>query len=226
MAPGAMSVSIRKLSIFVLAIALFLQSSCANEENDLWLLISSYEDFGITPNDLATFLTAHGYNARLIKSYVTVKFSGGKEVYLTPNGASPRLADLWMTAPEKSIGPVRVSFDEAIKKDVTYAMSSNPVFVKSISRSVLFPLSPLGMCYEGSKQMGIIYTGLGHNIMYMFNPNNTGHEWVLVEDGSTNTWLAVDSYYGVMTTGDYYTAPYSFQQFDLLDLVNPQWRIG
>jgi len=226
MAPGAMSVSIRKLSIFVLAIALFLQSSCANEENDLWLLISSYEDFGITPNDLATFLTAHGYNARLIKSYVTVKFSGGKEVYLTPNGASPRLADLWMTAPEKSIGPVRVSFDEAIKKDVTYAMSSNPVFVKSISRSVLFPLAPLGMCYEGSKQMGIIYTGLGHNIMYMFNPNNTGHEWVLVEDGSTNTWLAVDSYYGVMTTGDYYTAPYSFQQFDLLDLVNPQWRIG
>jgi len=226
MAPGAMSVSIRKLSIFVLAIALFLQSSCANEENDLWLLISSYEDFGITPNDLATFLTAHGYNARLIKSYVTVKFSGGKEVYLTPNGASPRLADLWMTAPEKSIGPVRVSFDESIKKDVTYAMSSNPVFVKSISRSVLFPLSPLGMCYEGSKQMGIIYTGLGHNIMYMFNPNNTGHEWVLVEDSSTNTWLAVDSYYGVMTTGDYYTAPYSFQQFDLLDLVNPQWRIG
>jgi len=226
MAPGAMSVSIRKLSIFVLAIALFLQSSCANEENDLWLLISSYEDFGITPNDLATFLIAHGYNARLIKSYVTVKFSGGKEVYLTPNGASPRLADLWMTAPEKSIGPVRVSFDESIKKDVTYAMSSNPVFVKSISRSVLFPLSPLGMCYEGSKQMGIIYTGLGHNIMYMFNPNNTGHEWVLVEDGSTNTWLAVDSYYGVMTTGDYYTAPYSFQQFDLLDLVNPQWRIG
>jgi len=226
MAPGAMSVSIRKLSIFVLAIALFLQSSCANEENDLWLLISSYEDFGITPNDLATFLTAHGYNARLIKSYVTVKFSGGKEVYLTPNGASPRLADLWMTAPEKSIGPVRVSFDESIKKDVTYAMSSNPVFVKSISRSVLFPLSPLGMCYEGSKQMGIIYTGLGHNIMYMFNPNNTGHEWVLVEVGSTNTWMAVDSYYGVMTTGDYYTAPYSFQQFDLLDLVNPQWRIG
>jgi len=30
---------------------------------------------------------------------VIVKFSGGKEVYLTPNGASPRLADLWMTAP-------------------------------------------------------------------------------------------------------------------------------
>jgi len=36
----------------------------------------------------------------------------------------------------------------------------------------------------------------------------------------------VDSYYGVMTTGDYYTAQYSFEQFDLLDLVNPQWRIG
>jgi len=58
-----MSVPIRKLSIFMLAIALFLQSSCANEENDLWRLISSYEDFGITPNDLATFLKAHGYNA-------------------------------------------------------------------------------------------------------------------------------------------------------------------
>jgi hypothetical protein len=226
MAPVAMSVPTRKLSIFVLAIALLLSSSDANEENDLWLLISSYEDFGITPNDLATFLTAHGYNAKPIKSYVTVKFSGGKEVYLTPNGASPRLADLWMTAPKKPTGPVRVGFDEAIKKNVTYAMSSNPEFVKSISRSILFPLMPLGMCYEGSKQMGIIFTGLGHNITYMFNPDNTGHEWVLVEDDSTNTWLAVDSYYGVITTGDYYTAPYSFQQFDLLDLVNPQWRIG
>ncbi|MCX6677674.1 MAG: hypothetical protein NTU95_06980 [Methanothrix sp.] len=221
-----MPVPIQKLSLFLLIVALLLQSSHADEENDLWLLISSYEDIGISLNDLATFLAAHGYNAKPAGSYVTVTFSGGNEVYLTPNGAAPRLADLWMTAPEKPVGPIRVNYDESIKKNATYAMSSNPEFVKSISRSVLFPLMPLGMCYEGSKQLGIIYTGMGSNVTYMFHPDDPGHEWILVEDGSTNTWLAVDSYYGVMTSSDYYAASYSFPRFDLLDLVNPQWRIG
>ena len=75
-------------------------SSCrASEENDLWLLLSSYEDIGITTKDLAFFLVTHGYNAEPAsnQSYVTVKLKEGKEVYITPNGASPRLGDLWMT---------------------------------------------------------------------------------------------------------------------------------
>jgi hypothetical protein len=220
-----MSVPVKKLSLFLLMVALLLHSSHAEEENDLWLLISSYEDIGISLNDLATFLIAHGYNATPARSYVTVSLSGGNTVYLTPNGASPRLADLWMTPPEKPIGPIRVSYDEAIKKNATYVMSSNPEFVKTISRSVLFPLVPLGMCYEGSKQLGIIYTGLGYNVTYMFHPDEPGHMWTLVEDDGTETWLAVDSYYGVVTSSDYYATSYSFPRFELLDLVNPQWRV-
>jgi hypothetical protein len=222
----AISFPLRKLSLFVLILALLQSSSHADEENDLWLLISSYEDIGISVSDLATFLVAHGYIAAPSRSYVTVTFSDGKEVYLTPNGGSPGLADLWMSPPEKPVGPVRIGFDEAIKKNATYKMSSNPEFTKSISRSVLFPLVPLGMCYDGSKQLGTIYTGLGHNVTYMFNPAGQGHEWVLVEDAKTNTWLAVDSYYGVMTSGDFYTAPYSFPRFELLDMVNPQWKVS
>jgi len=222
----AVSVPIGRLSVLVLILSLLQESSYANEENDLWLLISSFEDIGISANDLAAFLIAHGYNAKPTKTYVIVTFSGGKKAYLNPNGGYPGLADLWMIPPEKSSGPFKLVYDGAIKKNATYAMSSNLEFVKSISRSVLFPLVPLGMRYDGSKQLGIIYTGLGYNATYMFLPNNPGHEWVLVEDGSTNTWLAVDSYYGVMTSSDYYTAPYSFPRFELLDLVNPQWRIS
>ncbi len=212
----------------MLILALLQTSSHADEENDLWLLISSYEDIGISVSDLATFLTAHGYIAKPSRSYVTVNFHSGKEVCLTPNGGSPGLADFWMTPPEKPIGPVRIGPpDEAIKKNATYKMSSNPEFMKTISRTVLFPLVPLGMCYDGSKQLGTIYTGLGNNVTYMFNPTpDQGHEWILVDDGNTNTWLAVDSYYGVMTSSDYYTASYSFPRFELIDMVNPHWRVS
>ena len=212
--------------MFMLILALLQSSSHADEGNDLWLLISSYEDIGISVNDLATFMTAHGFNAKPTKTYVTVTFSSGKEVYLTPNGAAPRLADMWMSPPEKQTGPIKVGNFEAIKKNVTYTKSSNPGFVKSISRSVLFPLVPQGMCYDGSKQLGTIYTGLGYNMTYMFDPTGRGHEWVLVEYDNTNTWLAVDSYYGVMTSDDYYTASYSFPRFELIDMVNPQWQVS
>jgi hypothetical protein len=220
-----MSACIKKLSFTLLIVALLMYTSCADEENDLWLLISSYEDMSISINDLATFLIAHGYNATPGRSYVTVSLSKGSIVYLTPNGASPRLADLWMTPPEKPIGPIRVSYDETIKKNATYVMSSNQQFLKDIRRSILFPLVPIDMCYYGSKQLGIIYTGLGYNVTYMFLPDGRGHMWVLVEDDGAGTWLAVDSYYGVMTSAEYYTSPYSFPRFELLDLVVPQWRV-
>lgn len=220
-----MSACIKKLSLFLLMVALLLYPSCADEENDLWLLISSYEDISISLDDLAMFLIAHGYNATPGRSYVTVRFSEGNMVYLTPNGASPRLADLWMTPPEKPIGPIRVSYDATIQKNATYVMSSSQQFLKTISRSILFPLVPIDMCYDGSKQLGIIYTGLGYNVTYMFLPDERGHMWVLVEDDSTGTWLAVDSYYGVMTETEYYTSSYSFPRFELLNLLVPQWRI-
>ncbi len=39
--------------------------------------------------------------------------------------------------------------------------------------------------------------------------------------------LAVDSYYGVMRDDDqYYTAPYSFVDFEYLDSINPKFRLA
>jgi hypothetical protein len=61
-------------------------------ENDLWLLVSSYEDVGITVDDLIFFLVTHGFDAHPHKSNVTVKFPNGKEVNLiptAPNQGSP-----------------------------------------------------------------------------------------------------------------------------------------
>lgn len=53
----------------LLSIFLCLSFSQAAEENDLWLLISSYEDIGITVKDLAFFLATHGYDATPEKCY-------------------------------------------------------------------------------------------------------------------------------------------------------------
>jgi len=82
------------------------------------------------------------------------------------------------------------------------------------------------MCFEGSKRMGRIYTNLGYNVMYMYNPDNPpgqGHEWILVKDTTTeDMWQAVDSYYGTMDGSDYYYAPYSFPKSDDINLIMPK----
>jgi hypothetical protein len=124
----------------VVALALFVSCCCGTEENELWLQLSSYEDIGITVKDLAFFLETHGYNAEPHDTYVIVKFSSDKEVYLTPNGASPGLADLWMTPPTQLSGPVRVIPTEAIKKNMTYVKATNPDFIKAITRTLTVAL--------------------------------------------------------------------------------------
>jgi hypothetical protein len=215
----------------ILALMIFVPECSGTEENDLWLLLSSYEDIGITVKDLAFFLSTHAYNAEPHDTYVTVKFSSGKEVYLTPNGAEPRLADLWMTPPTKPTGPVKVIPTGAIKINATYAKDSNPDFLKSISRIVMFPVAPLGMCFEGSQQLTKTYVSFGYNTTYMFDPSaggySQGHLWILVEDKDhRDNWLAADSYYGIMTDDGYYKAPYSFADIKYLDSLNPSWRVG
>jgi hypothetical protein len=215
----------------VVAVTLLIAYCSGTEENDLWLLISSYEDIGITVKDLAFFLETHGYNAEPHDTYVTVKLSSGKEVYLTPNGASPGLADLWMIPPTKPSVPVRIIPTEAIKKNLTYVKATNPDFIKAVTRTLIFPVAPLGMCFEGSQQVAKTYSSFGYNITYMYDPSageyTQGHLWVSVEDKDRRgKWLAVDSYYGVMTDDVYYTAPYSFDDIKYLDSINPSWRVS
>lgn len=221
----------RRVLAFVLILSLYLSVCQCAEENDLWLLLSSYEDISITVSDLAFFLATHGFNAKPEKSYVVVKFASGKEVYLTPNGAAPRLADLWMTPPSASGGPTKVISSDAVKVNVTYKMTTDEPFIKKVSRYTIFPVTPLGMCYDGSQKLFETYKSFGLNTTYLFDPSgfdSQGHLWVAVEDEDhANAWLAVDSYYGVMTKDDYYYhAPYSFADFRYLDSVNPKWKLS
>lgn len=220
----------RAMTLLAVLLAFFPYGSHCTEENDLWLLVSSYEDVSITVKDLAFFLSTHDYNAYPEESYVTIMFSNGQEAYLTPNGASPRLADLWGTPPTPS-GPVRLIQSDAIQKDLTYNKTDNVLFIKDVTRSVMFPLTPLGMCYDGSQKLAEIYKGLGYNVIYIYDPSQwygEGHLWVLVEDtDQPDHWLAVDSYYGVVKDDNlYYIAPYSFADFEYLDSINPTWKFA
>jgi hypothetical protein len=207
-------------------------ASAIGEVNDLWFLLSTHEDAKLTLEDLAEFLTENGYNAEPNGSYLTVALSQDEEVYLTPNGLIPGLADMWQTRPENIPSePVLVTCSyqkrcgDDIKKNIIYRKTSNEKFIEDISKSVGFPIAENGWCSEGSKKVGQICKDLGYNVTYMFDPTERGHQWVLVEDGKTNTWLAVDSCYGIMDGNDYYTAHYSFPEIDDLDLVNPHWKI-
>jgi len=219
-----------KASHLLVIFLLVCSSSAATEANDLWLLLSSYEDMSITVKDLAFFLATHGYDASPQESYVTVELSDGSEVYLTPNGGAERLADLWMTPPTEKTGPVKVLSSDAVQVDANYTKTENSDFIKTANRYVIFPVAPLGMCYEGSQKLENIYKSFGYEIRYMYDPSgfdSQGHLWIMLEDDHTDKWLAVDSYYGVMTDDKYYyKAPYSFADFKYLDSVNPKWSMS
>ena len=93
----------KRIIILLIMLSLLTPAFQAQEgSNELWFLISSYEDIGITVQELSQFLVAHGYNARPETSYVTVTLPGGGKVYLTPNGGAPGLADMWMTPPKRA----------------------------------------------------------------------------------------------------------------------------
>jgi hypothetical protein len=220
-----------RVHIFILlSIFLVLPPSQAGEENDLWLFLSSYEDISITVKDLAFFLATHGYNAQPEDSYVIVKFSDDREVYLTPNGGAARLADLWMEPPSSKNGPMQVIPTGAIEVNATYKKSGNEDFIKTVSRYTMFPVTPLGMCYDGSQQLEEIYKSFDYNVKFMYDPkgfDSQGHLWVALEDDHSGSWLAVDSYYGVITDNEsYYYAPYSFEEFKYLDSINPKWSLA
>ncbi len=223
----------RGFSVIILVLLILFPSACrASEENDLWLLLSSYEDLGITTKDLAFFLVTHGYNAEPApdQSYVILKLKTGKEAYITPNGASPRLGDLWMIPPTTKTGPVQVISSDAVSINATYVRANDPEFTKAINKYVIFPVTPLGMCYDGSQKLEAAYKSFGLKVTYLYDPSGfatQGHIWVAVEDKDhPDTWLAVDSYYGAMTDSEYYEAPYSFYDFKYLDSINPKWRLA
>ncbi len=221
----------RRKSVLLIYILIYIISYGAHggDENDLWLMLSSYEDIGVTIKDLAFFLVTHGFDASPMETHVVVRLSGG-EVYLTPNGASPRLADLWMEPPTIEGGPMMVIPETAVKKNATFNRSVDLRFITTVSRYVIFPVTPLGMCYDGSQQLRQIFDSFGYDVVYMYDPSTwqgQGHLWVLVLDPQDpGAGLAVDSYYGPMTDEEYYIAPYSFADFSYLDAINPRWKVA
>jgi hypothetical protein len=93
------------------------------------------------------------------------------------------------------------------------------------------PMRSLGMCYDGSKMLVDTYGSFDYILKYMYNPSEwdwQGHLWTLVEDlDKGDRRLAVDSYYGVLRDDDqYYSAPYSFVDFEYLDSINPKCRLA
>jgi hypothetical protein len=220
----------RASAIMLISMLSCLAVSQATQDNDLWLLLSSYEDIGITAKDLAFFLATHGFSARPEPSYVVVKLNDSREIYVTPNGAAPRLGDLWMSPPDTRSGPVQVISSDAIRINLTYRRTDNASFTKTITRYQIFPVTPLGMCYDGSQKLQESYESQGYGSVYMYDPSGfatQGHIWVAVEDKDhPDTWLAVDSYYGAMKDPEYYEAPYSFADFQYLDSINPKWKLA
>ena len=231
------------IGVLVLVRVLLIYSPQAEETTDLWYLVSGYEDQKMTTEDLADFLTAHGYQATPHENYVSTSVPG-KKLYLVPNGVSLGLADIYLIPPGKTgkssnIGMshsdesshdvselTRVGYSLEIKKGMTYVKTNNLEFTNAVRKAALFPITPYGMCFEGSKRMGRIYTDLGYKVMYMYNPDNPkgqGHEWILVKDEAAgDIWQAIDSYYGTMDGSDYYYAPYSFPKQDDINLIMPQ----
>ena len=114
--------------------------------------------------------------------------------------------------------------------NITYARTSDTEFTKTISRYTIFPVTPLGMCYDGSQKLESTYKSLGDKVIFLYDPSgfaSQGHIWVAVKDKAhPDTWLAVDSYYGAMADPEYYNAPYSFTDFKYLDSINPKWRLA
>lgn len=191
--------------------------------------MSGYEDVRMSVDELAFFLVTHGYNSETKDDYVHVNLPGDIKAYITPNGASPGLADLWKTPP-RSTDPVRTISEEAILKNVTYNETPEDGEVFNFTQErFIFPVTPLGMCYDGSQKLEAAYSSSGFNVMYMYSPaewNWQGHLWVVIENTDLpDTWLAVDSYYGIITVDTYYKAPYSFDDMKYLDYINPKWRL-
>ncbi len=207
----------------------------AGEENDLWLLLSSFEDQEISISALLDLLSSEGYRACMDEGCVMVELSC-KEVFLIPNGAERGLADLCLSRPShlpshsadcgKSL--IRRISPGEVRRDERLSQSNDMLFIKEIS-ALDFPSFPEGGCLEGSRRIGRILSERGYRVRYMFSPGcdgSQGHIWVAAEDhDQPGTWIAVDSLAGITTDDSYYRSSYGFDDIEHLDDVNPTWTI-
>ena len=91
---------------------------------------------------------------------------------------------------------------------------------------ITFPVTSAGMCLDGAEQLFSDYQSAGLNPSYMYSlPDDSGpgHVWVAVPDGGR--WLAIDSYWGPMTDGGYYSADGMYGDIESLEAAFPRERI-
>ncbi len=64
-----------------------------------------------------------------------------------------------------------VILSDAIQKNVTHSKTDNSAFIRDVTRSVIFPVTPLGTCYDGSNKLADTYGSFDYIIKYMYNPS-------------------------------------------------------
>ena len=86
-----------------------------------------------------------------------------------------------------------------------------------------FPITPAGMCLDGSEALFSSYQAAGLSPILLYNQPSTsspGHVWVAVPSGQG--WQAVDSYFGPVSSDEFYHADMSFPDMDSLRAAFPR----
>lgn len=89
--------------------------------------------------------------------------------------------------------------------------------------AMTFPVSPAGMCLDGSERLFSSYQAAGLAPILLYNQpdsSSQGHVWVAVPSGQG--WQAVDSYYGPVASDEFYHADMSFTDTASLEAAFPR----
>jgi len=81
------------IGLILTTMVLAMPPASASSLSDLKSQVSSFNDPHITTNDLAFYLSSHGFDATPKGSFVEVHLSG-LTYKLTPNGSAPGLANI------------------------------------------------------------------------------------------------------------------------------------
>jgi hypothetical protein len=116
-----------------------------------------------------------------------------------------------------------------VEQDEYYPVTTSTAFQGDIIKKIKFPVTPLGWCMEGAKEIGERLSEDGYKVKYSYNPDmaqGRGHIWVIVQNPKDKNWLAVDNYYGPISDDlDYYKAPFTFDDFELINELMPHMKI-
>ena len=124
------------------------------------------------------------------------------------------------------VGAVYLLTGIAASQPGYFQPSSDATFIDELQSAYSWPVTPMGMCYEGVTVVGNGYQERGYNVQYALN-RDMSHTWLLVQD-SRGYYAAVDSYRGYVSINqchEYYTPYYSFSSFSEMSEALPRWAV-